>query len=90
MQINEQEFKARIEYARKLANYNKTELAQRIKMPASTFRRKMDKPSQLTLEEFFILTEALQNGVLIEYIKEEIGIRAIKKVPRRGTRKEVS
>lgn len=90
MVINEQEFKARIEYARTLANYNKTELAQKLSMPSSTFRRKMDRPSRLTLEEFFILAEALPNGVLIEYLKEEIGIRAIKKVPRKGTRKEVS
>jgi len=90
MLINEQEFKARIEYARALSNYSKTELASKINMPPSTFRRKMDKPSRLTLEEFFILTEALPNGVLIEYLKEEIGIKALKKVPKKGTRKEVS
>ena len=72
MTINEQEFKAKIEYARALSDYNKTELAKRIKMPPTTFFRKMDRPSKLTLEEFFLLNEALPHGNLIEYLKESI------------------
>jgi len=88
--INEQEFKARIEYARILANYNKTELANRMNMPQSTFKRKMDSPLRLTIEEFFELVSVLPNGVLIEYIKEEMGIKALKRVPlRRGTVKKI-
>jgi hypothetical protein len=81
--LDEREFKARIEYARILANYNKTELAEKLNMPASTFRRKMDKPTRLTIEEFFVLTEVLPNGVLISYLKEAMGIKALKRIPLR-------
>ena len=80
MIVDENEFKARIEYARTLANYNKTELSIILKMPPSTFRRKMDHPMSLTMEEFFRLNDALPNGVLPEYLQECLGIKALKRI----------
>jgi hypothetical protein len=41
----------------------------------------MDKPTRLTIEEFFVLTEVLPNGVLISYLKEAMGIKALKRIP---------
>lgn len=85
MLINEHELKARIEYSRVLANYNKTELANKLEMSISTFKRKMENPLKLTIVEYFELSDALMNDVLIDYLKEVMKIKSVKKTSRRKT-----
>jgi hypothetical protein len=83
MLIDEHELKARIEYSRVLADYNKTELANKLKMSTSTFKRKMENPLRLTIAEYFELSDALMNDILIDYLKEVMKIKSVKKVSRR-------
>lgn len=83
MSINEQELKARIEYARNLAGFNKQELAKLIDMPVSTFQRKMNNPLTMSLEEFYKLNDALGNDVIAEYLSEELHLKMIRKIKSR-------